>query len=781
MLLLSQIDEPTFAELTKRLHRKMKKDHQLQMPLSKLREVTIQAVGYRSLHDARQAWKRQSALPLLPLLNEPLERLPATLRPSSSRVSQRPLTAWNTLPKPIQDAQKAIEQGTFVAWARQRPTLLKALTWRSADEQGNLSKEKTATDLLLEAGPKGWEAFRELVEEKNLALTHDVLEALVSALWRSTATNRESARAFLDWATSMLTETADKEALLLNLFNFQAQTFDSDHDKLYVIQGALQTLTEQCENAPALAAHQFTHLPLFENKGMELAWSTYDDSKDLPELLIYRTFQQGNSLERAQSLERAGRMGVAMELLTRTAKLVLEAGQDHGPFLAAVFSTAEKIAAQTASKGELSSNQIPKNLLVPRLHLFMLLGALLRREHYEDFVALISHPALSAHLVSRFSPIRSEEALAFLQGNPPSHLEKAIWEFISPSRSTDPSSKSTHLNPLVELYVSQCFQADPHAPTVPPGVMAKLQRLVASPWVDLQARTEGALFSGLPPETGFGKLLLQTQFSPAWVEALVALGMKLDEPLMYLSNRWVEPLVFGLASGHVDPRAPAEHWYRLGSLPIGCPQALQDIAVHLFGHHLEAASLKRLVQNHRLVDQPQALKLMWSHIQCVEQAQCLLHLAGTKPDAQSVCWWMYGLKQRPTSAIFPTTSERFVQVGRLLELALEWGVDINASFEDDRQTPLHWASIIPWDGNLPSDPVVPLMKILVAAGSNPSSLAQLNEKGALLRPRDWLEKEERRELERKAHPYSFHHLYQERLAYLQEQEMLWALKQDQAS
>ena len=60
MLLLSQVDEPTFNELSKRLHQKMKKDHGLQMPLSKLREVLIQAVGHKSLHDARKSWAASS-------------------------------------------------------------------------------------------------------------------------------------------------------------------------------------------------------------------------------------------------------------------------------------------------------------------------------------------------------------------------------------------------------------------------------------------------------------------------------------------------------------------------------------------------------------------------------------------------------------------------------------------------------------------------------------------------------------------------------------------------
>lgn len=63
MALLSSIDESTFTELSKRFHQKLKQQHNLTLSLGQFRELMIQAVGHRSLHDARKAWQGSPTAP----------------------------------------------------------------------------------------------------------------------------------------------------------------------------------------------------------------------------------------------------------------------------------------------------------------------------------------------------------------------------------------------------------------------------------------------------------------------------------------------------------------------------------------------------------------------------------------------------------------------------------------------------------------------------------------------------------------------------------------------
>lgn len=59
-LLLPGLDEPTFLHLSQRVHRGLK-PHLTAVSLGQLRELMSQALGYRSLHDARQAWQSPRA------------------------------------------------------------------------------------------------------------------------------------------------------------------------------------------------------------------------------------------------------------------------------------------------------------------------------------------------------------------------------------------------------------------------------------------------------------------------------------------------------------------------------------------------------------------------------------------------------------------------------------------------------------------------------------------------------------------------------------------------
>lgn len=65
-LVLPGVDEPTFNKLTQRFHRALIKRAPAVSPLvslGQLRETLVEAMGHRSLHDARQVWQAPRTSP----------------------------------------------------------------------------------------------------------------------------------------------------------------------------------------------------------------------------------------------------------------------------------------------------------------------------------------------------------------------------------------------------------------------------------------------------------------------------------------------------------------------------------------------------------------------------------------------------------------------------------------------------------------------------------------------------------------------------------------------
>jgi len=115
MALLSSVDASTFAELSKRLHQKLKHQHALTLPLNQFRELMIQSVGHRSLHDARMAWAKSTAQPPASLsMNGPQSSTPPAAQPPTTGAG---LTKPSEDRKDIQSsAQVRPEQGNLLFW-----------------------------------------------------------------------------------------------------------------------------------------------------------------------------------------------------------------------------------------------------------------------------------------------------------------------------------------------------------------------------------------------------------------------------------------------------------------------------------------------------------------------------------------------------------------------------------------------------------------------------------------------------------------------------------------
>jgi hypothetical protein len=74
-LVLPGVDEPTFNKLSQRFHRTLAKRHPdvpALLSLGQCREALVEAMGHRSLHDARQAWQKPATVPVCAAWQMPL-------------------------------------------------------------------------------------------------------------------------------------------------------------------------------------------------------------------------------------------------------------------------------------------------------------------------------------------------------------------------------------------------------------------------------------------------------------------------------------------------------------------------------------------------------------------------------------------------------------------------------------------------------------------------------------------------------------------------------------
>lgn len=170
MALFTQVDETTFQDLSKRLHKRLKQHHGLTLPLGTFREAFVQAVGYRSLHDARLAWRKN--VPSLPAVTA--AALGATTGTVAEQGGQAPAVtegasqAWASsavsLPLSRRDAwHLALSDGgaPLVAWGQAHPDDLQALPYFP-----RFTEELLGAD----GGLEGHRAFQALVEAGLVAV-----------------------------------------------------------------------------------------------------------------------------------------------------------------------------------------------------------------------------------------------------------------------------------------------------------------------------------------------------------------------------------------------------------------------------------------------------------------------------------------------------------------------------------------------------------------------------------------------------------------------------------
>lgn len=91
-------DEATFKQFAKRVHKSLRKlTPDQDFPLGHIQEAVIQALGHRSLHDARQAWKASGQRGPVPV-----DFVPEPVPPAASPIAVPARPQWTHLPETVQ-------------------------------------------------------------------------------------------------------------------------------------------------------------------------------------------------------------------------------------------------------------------------------------------------------------------------------------------------------------------------------------------------------------------------------------------------------------------------------------------------------------------------------------------------------------------------------------------------------------------------------------------------------------------------------------------------------
>lgn len=413
-----------------------------------------------------------------------------------------------------------------------------------------------------------------------------------------------------------------------------------------------------------------------------------------------------------------------------------------------------------------------------------LLTALLTQNHPKDFLRLLKSPACKQVLRDGYGQhVGQREVDAALRLSTSQEIENEVWEAIFPLLTENRESSDTWLrNSLIEYVAQWNKNRTKPQDEIPTEVIGKIKRILSTGfnpttrYKDLFPSVTGPFLQGVKPQpdqTLFGGLLMETGFSTPWLRALDKLQLPWNEPIVSITDqakkgetRWVTPLAAGLLTEKVDLLSSPQEWGLLGSTRLADSSDLLLFLHHLFRRTSDPATLTRFVQAHGLENHPVWDKA-WKSVMTTEQAMWLTEHTTARPTAHDMCFWAYYTNGRAPYTPEPKATEPdhpIEHLTRLVHYALAQGVDVTKPVNERGETVLHWMANVQPTGHPSEDPVIPLLQCLIEAGANPLTESTRDD-GKTTTALQW------------ACPKgSQKDYYQARIAYLQAEEMSWALK-----
>lgn len=773
MLLLSQVDEPTFNELSKRLHQKMKKDHGLQMPLSKLREVLIQSVGHKSLHDARKSWAPAS----LPKEQAGQKATgPATVMVSLPDYSQPFKNAWEHPPKPWLEASEALDKGTLMDWSRQHPGVLKALSWRRQNSRHKYVPV-TIADLLLEGGDKERGLLMKFAASNEILITREQWENFISTQQFTRGAKTTQNTEFLKWAASQTVEYSKQwceafESYLRQTDPSQMWTFQLIAHEIQSIQPDLfptENLTP-CERV------------LLFPEDVEAVWEKEVKSLRANEGFHYVLNEQLISntllvkkLSQALAWMELKQPSAVWLLLVQTITVAARASMDYLPLLEMLLPMSPPKEAPVSNVSHLLSE---------------MLLSLLKNGDHDSFMRVLNSNVWGNPTNKESTQQEMTEGFGvFLSCQAPEDIESQILDFLLPNLTKARTTKAHQPQGKQPNFKSSHEEKEKSAAAL--GMAGHIRRLLGkgdthqSPSSDTIRKIAAVIDRGLDPtvrqhlasyqkmeQTFFGDVLFHSGFSLEWAQALDQFGVPWAAPIVALpalpndkqpqDTYWLPPLIAGLLTGKISPFESLKPWYELGCPPVAESPNLLSVIKRVFRQTSDHAVLNRFVSMHGLEKHPVWIEAR-ELVQTADQAAWLFQKTNTLPNALEMATAAYELNKREiysSKEEMNQPEDRVSHFGQLLKWVMKMGVDLTQPFNKREETLLHWVGHIQPAGYPSQDPVIPLLKMLIEAGCNPLSRTTDN-----LRPQDWAYPD--------PHNYAY---YQDRIAFLQTAEMDWAMK-----
>ncbi len=830
MALLSSVDESTFLELSKRFHQKLKQQHVLSMPLSKFRELMVQSVGHKSLHDARKSWLAQSQSTPASAISVPPHK--ATIEEQMAQAEQLrqdmvaiakygkgpeelhqhsryeeediyldPVSQalqtddweddedagwitlpepgpWDFLPAPWQAAIDAIKEGRILELAQKHPLLIESLNWEIFDEKNRYRRPMTFPDYLISKGPTEWEAYVSLAKAGHFLPTPLHLRWMCQFFLEHPVENIQAAQELLEWTNHFLREhdcMGLESVVFTHLIDDINVVTDSQH--LEIFKGVLAAAIKHHPNhelVQKISAQAWPQLitPGMAQSSWEIAWKNQVSlakimAGPINEALIQSTLLEGKATIIIDALKGHPHAVASWAVMKAVIPQAIAAGIDHRPFLQALALPEEgDYLNRHFTRGARVGHAIPKLAQ-------SIASTLLKFDLIEDldqfFEKYHRHLTPFPHYLP-WLPLGQEGLSMALKKTPASPKDQQlIWKWVLPDGNWDlpndeqkQSLEKTH-EVLVDLFEEGFFTDNHETQSIfknpPSQSMVDMLRTLKQRGVDFESAPKNRF--GLSKVGLFELILWKTRFSIPWLKALHEVGIDWKNAFMSVYTLGekvkVEPLVAGLLDGAIPLEQSLERYSKIGLPELATTPGLETVIKHVFSGRDGLATREQFIQAHRLHEFPSMVFEAWKYQSNAKEAKEFHELTKTFPEPIHVSWWIYRNGRNPNDP-----PENNVQrVLELLDLAVEWGVDLKTPLNPENETHLHWACTIPCQPNLWSDPALPLLKRLVQLGVDPTAVTTEGKKA-----RQWGLPKDQCALKR----------YHSRIAYLQTAEMEWAMK-----
>lgn len=760
MALLSQVDEPTFNELSKRFHRRMTKHHGLAMPLGTFRETLIQAVGYRSLHDARQAWRQ--ALPEFPDGADDHEdsSLPLPDAPKERDARQE---AWRLA---------RLDGGApLVAWSRAHPGMLAALD----------TPNPFVWELVDSGDRKGMLAYQALAEAGQFVPSSRDVLAMVH--WRKRWDSQWEADVVqtIDWFVEHL-PAGERPAVVQAMAQQLAQRW----------AGNLYDNNEKLDHLPSLAFERFLQRLLSEQPDREALSQGVSPYvlMDLghTDLALQRLGGAAGKKPSLGGVRAAIHHGVLRDLLEAVPRshawewlslAATIANHDGRPDALAV------VVAQVRARQGRDEDPRSHRYWIDTLHTFLgrdtpLPGADALVEGRDAWVrqlfqlsdphhgrtllnSLLHHPTPWSWLdrlvpdldravsADAWRARRRQLSLVLLQRTHRQFLDRKDQAVHSVKSPEDPRSVAylETVDWLLKKGADPCMEVGNGS------------------WgydTDRQVRDDRSVFHEHARHSAFSLWLHLSHYRLDWAACMVERGLDLGARVARLDNGVAcEPVVAGLFSRDIClSDLPA--WQALGAPPLAGSACRGEVLGALFRQDdwwFEGASprltpergagaVRAFLEAQGLMD-PEGLASAWRYVLYPEQMPVWRALSDSLPTPQDVAWWIQaeasreGKRERgqdphhpwrPSGAVggedwaglavegwqgreAPPLPHRLTQQ---VAQAAVWGVDVTARLGDG-ETLLHWAGTLPEGrgglGEEPDREACTIIRGLLKAGCSP--------------------------------------------------------------